>query len=75
MVPRRGAPISITGFPDRDDLVKLATTAAEPFKARWPNEKDNAGEERPLPLEHKFDLAAAKKIIAKKDAEEETTTP
>lgn len=75
MVPRRGAPISITGFPGRDDLVKLATTAAEPFKARWPKEKDNAGEERPIPLEHKFDLAAAKKIVAKKDAEEETTTP
>jgi CRISPR-associated protein Csb1 len=69
-VPRRGEPDSITDFPSRDDLVGLATRAVEPFKAKWP--KDEKGQPA---LEHKFDLKEAKKIISKKDADEETTTP
>lgn len=67
-VPRRGEPTPIT-FPSHGDLVNLATKAAEPFKAKWP--KDEKGQPA---LEHKFDLKEAKKIIAKKDAEEETAT-
>lgn len=60
-VPRRGEPTPITDFPSRASLEKLANEAVKPFKAKWPKAP-----------EHKFDLKEAKKIIAKKDAEEET---
>lgn len=65
-VPRRGEPTPIMDFPNHDDLVKFATEVTEPFKTKWP--KDEKGK---LALEHRFDLKAAKKIIAKKDSEEE----
>lgn len=68
-VPRRGEPTAITDFPSRANLEELARKAADPFKSKWPKKKDKAGEEKPLPLEHKFDLAAAKRLLAKKGEE------
>lgn len=67
-VPRRGEPTPIRDFPNHDDLVNLAMNATEPFKAKWPKDKEG----KPA-LEHKFDLKEAKKIIAKKDSEEEAS--
>lgn len=64
-VPRRGEPTQITDFPSRDDLIKIATETAEPFKEKWP--RDEKGQPA---LEHKFDLREAKKIASKKDEEE-----
>lgn len=64
-VPRRGEPRRITDFPKRDDLIKLATKLAEPFKERWP--RDEKGK---LALEHKFDLREAKRVASKKEEEE-----
>ncbi|GDY13102.1 type I-U CRISPR-associated protein Cas7 [Planctomycetota bacterium] len=61
-VPRRGEPTGVR-FPKQDELIAYAAVAAAPFKAKWP--KDTAG--NALPLEHNFDLAAAKKLLAKKD--------
>lgn len=71
-VPRRGEPAPVTDFPSRASLEAFAKVAAQPFKAKWPKEKDKAGEEKPLPLEHRFDLAAAKKLLAKKGEEAAT---
>lgn len=64
-VPRRGEPSEITGFPSHDDLVEFAKKAAEPFKEKWL--KDGKGQA--LPLEHKFSIAEAKKLLAKKGEE------
>jgi CRISPR-associated protein Csb1 len=60
-VPRRGEPTGAS-IPGRDQLVAYATTAAEPFKGKWPKDKDG----KPLAREHQFDLAEAKKLLAKK---------
>jgi CRISPR-associated protein Csb1 len=68
-VPRRGNQTEITDFPSHADLVKLASEAVEPFRSKWPMEKDKDGEEKPVPLEHTFNLAAAKKLLAKKGEE------
>lgn len=54
-VPRRGEPTGVS-LPKQDQLVAYATAAAEPFKAKWPDV-----------LEHEFNLAEAKKLLAKKD--------
>lgn len=62
-VPRRGEPTEVS-LPGRDQLLTYATVAAEPFKAKWPDELKKGGE--PL-LEHAFGLAEAKKLLAKKD--------
>jgi CRISPR-associated protein Csb1 len=61
-VPRRGDPTAVS-LPKRDQLVAYATAATAPFKARWPKDKEG----KALPLEHEFDLAEAKKLLAKKD--------
>ncbi len=61
-VPRRAEPIPVS-LPIHDELVAFATAAAAPFKAKWP--KDTEG--KPLALEHEFNLAEAKKLLAKKD--------
>lgn len=61
-VPRRGDPSEVS-LPKKNQLVAYATAAAAPFKANWP--KDNQG--KALSLEHEFDLAEAKKLLAKKD--------
>jgi hypothetical protein len=45
------------------DLVRrYAADAANHFRSRWPNDKD---------LKHRFNVAEAKKLLAKKAAEEE----
>jgi len=61
-VPRRGEPTAVS-LPKRDQLVAYATAAAAAFKAKWP--KDQEG--KSLPLEHEFNLAEAKRLLAKKD--------
>jgi CRISPR-associated protein Csb1 len=61
-IPRRGEPTGVS-LPTHDQLVAYARAAAEPFQAMWP--KDEKG--KALPLEHDFDLAEAKKLLAKKD--------
>jgi CRISPR-associated protein Csb1 len=61
-VPRRGEPAPIR-LPARDEVVAFATAAAAPFKDKWPKN---------LALEHEFNLAEAKKLLAKKDDEATT---
>lgn len=61
-VPRRGEPAEVS-LPKQDLLVAYATDAAAPFKAKWPKDKEG----KDLPLEHEFNLAEAKKLLAKKD--------
>lgn len=61
-VPRRGEPSELT-MPAREHLVAYAMAAAAPFKAKWPTDKEGQA----LPLEHEFDLKAAKRMLAKKD--------
>lgn len=61
-IPRRGDPTGVA-LPERAQIVAYATTAAAPFKAKWPKDKEG----KALSLEHKFDLAEAKKLLAKKD--------
>jgi len=61
-VPRRGDPTPVS-LPKAEQLVAYAGTAAAPFNAKWPKDKEG----KDLPLEHVFDLAEAKKLLAKKD--------
>lgn len=61
-VPRRGEPTGVS-LPKRDQLVAYSTAAAKLFLEKWPKDKDG----NPLPLEHEFNLAEAKKLLAKKD--------
>ena len=63
-IPRRGEPTSVS-LPSQDKLLEFASAAAAPFKAQWP--KDDKG--NALALEHEFNLAEAKKLLAKKDDE------
>lgn len=62
-VPRRGEPTGVS-FPKQDQLVAYATAAAEPFEAKWPEGLKKDG--KPI-LEHEFNLAEAKRLLAKKD--------
>lgn len=62
-VPRRGEPKPIEGFPPHSQLEAQARAAAKPFKAKWPKDKDG----KDFALEHEFNLAEAKKLLAKKD--------
>ncbi len=61
IIPRRGAPstISISSAAEIDALVRYASDAVEPFKAKWPQQ-----------LIHKFDIKEAKRLLAKKDEDE-----
>ena len=61
-IPRRGDPIlyDLTSEAAQKELVKYAEAAVKPFKADWPRT-----------LVHKFDLKEAKKLLAKKDEDEE----
>jgi CRISPR-associated protein Csb1 len=61
-VPRRGEPAEVS-LPKRVQLVAYVTAAAAPFKAKWPKDREGT----PLPSEHEFDLAEAKRLLAKKD--------
>lgn len=62
-VPRRGDPSKIK-VPRFDDLVRLATDTANPFKEKWP--KDENGQ---LALEYRFDIRKAKELLSKKAEE------
>jgi len=62
-VPRRGEPAKV-GLPERGQLVAYAAAASAPFKEKWPQGLKKG--DKPV-LEHEFDLAAAKKLLAKKD--------
>jgi CRISPR-associated protein Csb1 len=61
-VPRRGAPRPVN-LPKHDEIVAYTRAAEAPFKAKWPKDKEG----KALPLEHEFNLAEAKKLLAKKD--------
>jgi CRISPR-associated protein Csb1 len=61
-VPRRGEPSLVTL--SAKTTKEYATKAAGPFQSRWP--KDTS-------LKYEFDLDEAKKLLAKKAAEEETS--
>lgn len=63
-IPRRGEPENIK-IPGHDELVKLASETAQPFKAEWP--KDEYGNPA---LEHRFDIKKAKELLSKNVAEE-----
>jgi len=69
-VPRRGEPAAVS-LPKQDQLFAYATDAAAMFKKKWP--KDHQG--NALPLEHEFNLAEAKKLLAKKDDEAAADAP
>jgi CRISPR-associated protein Csb1 len=62
-VPRRGdlIPIDLSSQAAQNTILNFANAQAEIFKAHWPRE-----------LQHNFDLAAAKKLLSKKDDVEET---
>jgi CRISPR-associated protein Csb1 len=64
LVPRRGHPseIDFVSQPVQDVLLDYAKAAANVFKPQWPKE-----------LLHKFDLNAAKKLLAKKSEDEQDT--
>ena len=67
-VPRRGAttPVDLASETAQTTLRKYAKEAVKPLKETWPlkAECENA------PLVHKFDLSAAKKLLAKKNDDE-----
>jgi CRISPR-associated protein Csb1 len=63
-VPRRGDPKPIENFPSLTQLKAYAQAAAVPFENKWPEGLKKEG--KPV-LEHEFNLAEAKKLLAKKD--------
>lgn len=62
-VPRRGEPTTVN-LPEREQLAAYASAAAELFEAKWPDGLKKDGKHV---LEHEFNLAEAKKLLAKKD--------
>lgn len=70
-VPRRGEPANIS-LPEQDQVVAYARAASVPFKEKWPEGLKKEG--KPV-LEHEFDLAAAKKLLAKKDEDAPPDAP
>jgi CRISPR-associated protein Csb1 len=62
-VPRRGEPTEVR-MPKQGELVAYATATSAPFKDKWPEGLKKDG--KPI-LEHEFNLAEAKKLLAKKD--------
>lgn len=59
-VPRRGEPTAVVLTPKT--AKKYAETASQHFRSKWPKDTE---------LKHEFNLAEAKKLLAKKTAEEE----
>lgn len=59
-VPRRGDPVPIELSSARELLLDYAKRAVVPFKAKWPTE-----------LSYSFDLKEAKKLLSKKEVDEE----
>jgi CRISPR-associated protein Csb1 len=59
-VPRRGTTtqVNLGSTAARAVLLRFALDAAKPFREQWPEQ-----------LEHQFDIAEAKKLLAKKDEE------
>lgn len=69
-VPRRGDPAPVK-LPLHDELVKFAAASSIPFKEQWPKDENGL----PLALEHDFNLAKAKELLAKKDDEAPASEP
>lgn len=65
-VPRRGEPTAMSL--GRDAVKNYATNAAEHFRSTWPDKFQGKWPD----LKYKFDLEAAKQLLAKKAAEEES---
>lgn len=63
-VPRRGDPKPIESFPSLTELKAYAQAAAAPFENKWP---EGLKEEGKRVLEYEFNLADAKRLLAKKD--------
>lgn len=63
-VPRRKSPQPIENFPLPTEIEAYTRTAAAPFKSKWPDGLKKDG--KPV-LEHEFNLAEAKKLLAKTD--------
>jgi CRISPR-associated protein Csb1 len=71
-VPRRGEPRAIAL--SAETLNQYAKTAADHFRAKWPcvfGDKWTTGAAKSPELKYTFDLKEAKKLLAKKTAEEE----
>ncbi|MEY4544762.1 MAG: hypothetical protein RL685_957, partial [Pseudomonadota bacterium] len=62
-VPRRGEPAKVS-LPEPGQLVAYATAAYAPFQEKWPEGFKKEGDRI---LEHEFNLAEAKRLLAKKD--------
>lgn len=69
-VPRRGDAVTVS-LPVQEQLMVYAKIAAASFKDKWPKGKDG----KELPLEHEFNLAEAKKLLAKKDDDAPASEP
>ena len=67
-VPRRGAttPVDLTSETAQTTLLEFAKKAVEPLKENWPLKAECPE----TPLVHKFDLKEAKKLLAKKNDDE-----
>ena len=68
-VPRRGAttvPVDLASETAQTKLLKYAKKAVKPLKEKWPLKAECPE----APLVHKFDLSAAKKLLAKKNDDE-----
>ncbi len=61
-IPRRGgtSKVGLGSAEARAVMLRFALDAAKPFREQWPKDKE---------LEHRFSLAEAKKLLAKKDEE------
>lgn len=71
-VPRRGEPTSITL--DAATVKNYAMGTVGPFRSKWPaafKDKWPKASQQSTALKYEFDLAEAKKLLAKKTAEEE----
>jgi len=74
LVPRRGEPTQVNLRVD--EIKKYAATVVEHFRSKWPElfgDKWGEGEAWPG-LKYEFDVKEAKKLLAKKTAEEEPQT-
>lgn len=72
-VPRRGEPTTITLEPKV--VEEYAKSAAEYFRSKWPETfKDKwPADSQPVDLKYEFNLDEAKRLLAKKTAEEESS--
>lgn len=68
-VPRRGEPTQVAV--EVDKLKEYVSNAANYFRAKWPDVFKDKWPRGGGPLKYEFDLKEAKKLLAKKAAEEE----